>query len=181
MQNRKVILIMTDSQRWDMVNCYRETGLKTPCLDALAAGGIRYNRAYTTQPVCQAARAGIFTGQFPHSVSGWTNSTGICDNVHTLGERLHDYGVHTAYIGKWHLDGGDYFGLGRCPKGWDPDYWYDMKCFLDELSPEDRLRSAAACSRELEYSEENIAALEEACVWEEEFSLERMEAAFSAL
>lgn len=49
------------------------------------------------------------------------------------------------------------------------------------LSPEDRLRSAAACSRELEYSEENIAALEEACVWEEEFSLERMEAAFSAL
>ena len=141
MQNRKVILIMTDSQRWDMVNCYRETGLKTPCLDALAAGGIRYNRAYTTQPVCQAARAGIFTGQFPHSVSGWTNSMGICDNVHTLGERLRDYGVHTAYIGKWHLDGGDYFGLGRCPKGWDPDYWYDMKCFLDELSPEDRLRS----------------------------------------
>lgn len=49
------------------------------------------------------------------------------------------------------------------------------------FSPEDRLRSAAACSRELEYSEENIAALEEACVWEEGFSLERMEAAFLAL
>ena len=41
MTNRKVILIMTDSQRWDMVSCYRDTGLKTPCLDELAAGGIR--------------------------------------------------------------------------------------------------------------------------------------------
>ena len=133
MKNRKVILIMTDSQRWDMVNCYRETGLKTPNLDALAAGGTRFNRAYTTQPVCQPARAGIFTGQFPHSVSGWTNSMAICDNVHTLGERLQDQGIHTAYIGKWHLDGGDYFGLGRCPKGWDPDYWYDMKNYLEEL------------------------------------------------
>lgn len=150
MQNRKVILIMTDTQRWDMVNCYRETGLKTPCIDALAAGGIRYNRAYTTQPVCQAARAGIFTGQYPHSVSGWTNSMALCDNVHTIGERLQDHGIHTAYIGKWHLDGGDYFGLGRCPKGWDPDYWFDMKNFLDELSEEDRLRSRQSARMETE-------------------------------
>ena len=36
-------------------------------------------------------------------------------------------GIHTAYVGKWHLDGGDYFGLGRCPKGWDKAYWYDIK------------------------------------------------------
>ena len=150
MNNRKVILIMTDSQRWDMVSCYRDTGLKTPCLDELAAGGIRYNRAYTTQPVCQAARAGIFTGQFPHSVSGWTNSMGICDNVHTIGERLQDKGIHTAYIGKWHLDGGDYFGLGRCPKGWDKDYWFDMKNYLDEMSEEDRLRSRQSWRMETE-------------------------------
>ena len=141
MNNRKIILIMTDSQRWDMVNCYRSTGLMTPCIDSLAENGIRYERAYTTQPVCQAARAGIFTGQFPHSCSGWTNSMGICDNVHTLGERLSVRGIHTAYIGKWHLDGGDYFGLGRCPKGWDSDYWFDMKNYLDLMSPEDRLRS----------------------------------------
>ena len=35
--SRKAILIMVDSQRWDMVNCYKETGLQTPNLDRLAA------------------------------------------------------------------------------------------------------------------------------------------------
>ncbi|MDL2232270.1 sulfatase-like hydrolase/transferase [Ruminococcaceae bacterium OttesenSCG-928-L11] len=140
-KSRKIVFIMTDTQRWDMVNCYRETGLKTPNLDRLAADGIRYERAYTTQPVCQPARAGIFTGQYPHSVGSWTNSYGISDTAKTVGQRLSKEGVHTAYIGKFHLDGGDYFGLGRCPDGWDPDYWYDMKNFLDELTEEERYDS----------------------------------------
>lgn len=55
---RKAILIMTDSQRWDMVNCYRQTGLRTPNLDALAAQGTRFARAYTTQPVCPTGARG---------------------------------------------------------------------------------------------------------------------------
>ena len=54
---------------------------------------------------------------------------------------MKDYGFHTAYIGKWHLDGGDYFGIGRCPEGWDEKYWYDMRCYLEEMSDEDRLWS----------------------------------------
>ncbi len=138
MKNRKVIFLMTDSQRWDMVNCYRNTGLKTPNLDAIAAEGVRFDRAYTTQPVCQAARSGIFTGTYPHTCQAWSNCMGISDNVHTIGERLSDHGVHTAYIGKWHLDGGDYFGTGICPKGWDRDYWFDMRCYLDQMCESDR-------------------------------------------
>ena len=133
LRNRKIVFIMTDSQRYDMCGCYRDTGLKTPCIDRLAHRGMRFANAYTTQPVCQPARAAIFTGQYPHSCAGWTNSMGISDNVHTIGERLRDEGIHTAYIGKWHLDGGDYFGTGKCPKGWDERYWYDMRCYLEEL------------------------------------------------
>ena len=85
---RKAILIMTDSQLWDMVNCYKNTGLSTPNLDRLASEGVRFERAYTTQPVCQPARAAIFTGQYPHSVGSWTNSYGISDTAHSIGERL---------------------------------------------------------------------------------------------
>ncbi len=144
MKNRKIVLIMTDSQRWDFVSCYRNTGLKTPQIDRIAEEGVRFDRAYTTQPVCQPARAAIFTGQYPHGCGSWTNSMGMSDNVHTIGERLQDEGVHTAYIGKWHLDGGDYFGLGVCPKGWDPDYWYDMKDYLDELTEDERRLSRKA-------------------------------------
>lgn len=138
---RQVVLIMTDTQRWDMVNCYRQVGLVTPNLDRLAAEGMRFDRAYTCQPVCGPARAALFTGTYPHSNGSWANSMALADNVKTIGQRLHDNGLHTAYIGKWHLDGGDYFGLGRCPDGWDDAYWYDMRRYLEELSPADRLRS----------------------------------------
>ena len=138
---RKVILIMTDTQRWDMCGCYRDTGLKTPQIDSLAEGGIRFEKAYTTQPVCQPARAAIFTGMYPNSCASWSNSMGISDNVLSLGQRLSDNGVHTAYIGKWHLDGSDYFGSSVCPAGWDKEYWYDMRNFLEELTEEERLRS----------------------------------------
>ena len=138
---KKIVLIMTDTQRWDMVNCYKNTGLQTPNIDRLAAGGLRFERAYTCQPVCGPARSAIFSGQFPHSNGVHTNSVPFYDNVKTLGQRLSDNGFKTAYIGKWHLDGGDYFGTGRCPDGWDDEYWYDMRRFLEEHTDEDRLLS----------------------------------------
>jgi uncharacterized sulfatase len=142
-ENTQVILIMTDTQRADMLGCYG-SDLKTPSLDRLAGQGIRFERAYTCQPVCGPARAAMFTGTFPHSNGGWANSMAIGDNVKTIGQRLTDNGIRSAYIGKWHVDGGDYFGLGRCPAGWDPAYWYDMRLYLEELSPEDRVRSRRA-------------------------------------
>lgn len=144
----KVVFLMTDTQRYDMVNANVSTGLKTPCLDRLAQSGMRFTRAYTTQPVCQPARAGIFTGFYPHSCNSWTNSCALSEDMHTVGQRLRDNGVHAAYIGKWHLDGGDYFGWGTCPDGWDPEYWYDMRNYLEELTPEERRLSRATKTME---------------------------------
>ena len=120
--SKKVILLMTDTTRADMLGCYGNPDMYTPNLDRLAAEGIRFSQAYTTQPVCQPARSAIFTGSYPHSCAGWSNCMGLSDNVQNMGRRLTDLGVRTAYIGKWHLDGGDYFGLGRPADGWDPDY-----------------------------------------------------------
>jgi len=137
----KIVFIMTDTQRADMVGCYGFPNMRTPHLDRLAGEGIRFDAAYTCQPVCGPARAAIFTGTYPHTNGSWANCMPLGDNVKTLGQRLRGGGVHTAYIGKWHLDGGDYFGLGRCPDGWDPAYWYDMRNYLEELTPEERRRS----------------------------------------
>jgi arylsulfatase A-like enzyme len=138
---KRVIVIMTDTQRTDMLGCYGSPGVQTPHLDRLATEGVRFAKAYTCQPVCGPARSAMFTGTFPHSNGSWANSIALGDNVKTIGQRLQDQNIRAAYIGKWHLDGSDYFGLGRCPVGWDPDYWYDMRNYLEELSPEDRLRS----------------------------------------
>lgn len=146
--SRKVILLMTDTTRADMLGCYGTPDMYTPNLDRLAAEGIRFSQAYTTQPVCQPARSAIFTGSYPHSCAGWSNCMGLSDNVQNMGRRLTDLGVRTAYIGKWHLDGGDYFGLGRPADGWDPNYWYDMRNYLDELTPQERLLSRQAQTME---------------------------------
>jgi arylsulfatase A-like enzyme len=138
---KQVILIMTDTTRKDMLGCYGNPKMITPNLDKLAEEGIKYENAYSAQPVCGPARSAIFTGTFPHTNGMVTNSIAMGDNVKTIGQRLKDNGIHCGYVGKWHLDGADYFGLGRCPEGWDEEYWYDMKCYLDELTDEERVKS----------------------------------------
>jgi len=95
---KQVIVIMTDTQRIDMLGCYGNPDCKTPNLDRLANEGIRFDSAYTTQPVCQPARSAIFTGSYPHSCAGWSNCMGLSDNVQNIGRRLSDNGIHSAYI-----------------------------------------------------------------------------------
>jgi len=132
---------MTDTQRWDMVTCYADRGLHTPHLDRMASQGVRFERAYTCQPVCGPARSALFTGLFPHSNGSWANSMPLGANVKTVGQRLSDAGILAGYIGKWHLDGSDYFGLGCAPDGWDATTWYDMRNYLEELSEDERRAS----------------------------------------
>ncbi len=139
---RQLVFVMVDTQRWDMVGCYGNKDMHTPGIDGLAARGLLFEKAYSCQPVCGPARSAIFTGFFPHSNGSWGNSMPLGANVRTVGRRLQDAGVQTAYIGKYHLDGGDYFGLGKSDGDWDPETWYDMRNYLEELgSDEERYRS----------------------------------------
>lgn len=134
----KTIFIMTDTQRADMLGCSGNQSLATPHLDRLASEGVRFSSACTCSPVCGPARSALFTGQYPHQNGSWANGMPLHADARTLGQRLDAHGIHCAYIGKWHLDGWDYFGDGRCPEGWDPDVWYDMRNYLDELPEHER-------------------------------------------
>lgn len=138
---RQVVVILGESVRYDMLNCNRKTGLKTPNLDRLAKDGIRFERAYNCQPVCAPARSALWTGLYPHTNGVWGNSMPLGNTVHSIGQRLHDRGIECAFTGKWHLSGTDYFDTGKPAPGWNGAYWYDMRRYLTELTPEDRLRS----------------------------------------
>ncbi|ASJ20889.1 sulfatase-like hydrolase/transferase [Brachyspira hampsonii] len=138
---KQIVFIMTDTTRKDMLGCYGNKKMITPNLDKLAENGIKYENAYTCQPVCGPARSSIFTGTFPHTNGMVTNCVSLREGVKSIGQILTSNDIHCGYIGKWHLDGGDYFGYGVCPDGWDKNYWYDMKNYLDELSEEDRVKS----------------------------------------
>jgi len=60
-----IIFIVTDQQSAHMMSCTGNKWLKTPAMDYLAKNGIRFDRAYSTNPVCAPARIGFMTGRFP--------------------------------------------------------------------------------------------------------------------
>lgn len=136
---KQVVLIMVDTQCQKMLSCYNEEFIKTPALDSISENGTQFRQAFTCQPVCGPARSAIFTGIFPHGNGMVANSMQLGANIKTVGQYLSPHGIECAYIGKWHLDGGDYFGYGKCPDGYNPDFWYDMRNFLDEM-PDDEAR-----------------------------------------
>lgn len=134
MKRPNFLFIMTDTQATNMVGCYSGKPLNTQNIDSLAAEGIRFNSAYTCSPVCTPARAGLFTGIYANQSGPWTNNVAPGKNISTMGRYFKDAGYHTCYIGKWHLDGHDYFGTGECPPEWDADYWFDGANYLSELT-----------------------------------------------
>jgi len=62
-----IIYIYTDQQSGSMMSCSGNKWLKTPAMDYIAENGIRFTRAYTTNPVCVPARISMMTGRFPGS------------------------------------------------------------------------------------------------------------------
>ncbi|QCT19118.1 DUF4976 domain-containing protein [Jejubacter calystegiae] len=137
MSRPNFLFIMTDTQATNMVGCYSGKPLNTDHIDALAEEGIRFNSAYTCTPVCTPARAGLFTGIYANQSGPWTNNVAPGKNISTMGRYFKDAGYQTCYIGKWHLDGHDYFGTGICPPEWDADYWYDGANYLEDLSEQE--------------------------------------------
>lgn len=134
---QNIIFIMTDTQATNMVGCYTDLPLNTNNIDALAAKSTKFNSGFTTAPLCTPARAGLFTGLYSNQSGPWTNNLAPGKNMRTMGNFFKDAGWNTAYIGKWHLDGHDYFGTGICPPEWDDEFWYDGANYLHELSEQE--------------------------------------------
>ena len=86
MAKRQIVFLMTDTTRFDMLGAYGNKDMKTPNLDKLASEGMRFDRAYTTQPVCGPARSCIFTGLYPHGTGSFTNSVPLWQGVKTISE-----------------------------------------------------------------------------------------------
>ena len=58
-----ILFIAVDDLRPEL-GCYG-TRAVTPNLDALAASGVRFDRAYCNQAVCGASRVSLMTGLYP--------------------------------------------------------------------------------------------------------------------
>jgi len=97
-----MLVIMADEHNPKMLGSTGHPLVKTPHLDALAARGTRFDRAYTNCPICVPARANFATGRYVHDTGYWDNAIAYDGRVKGWGHRLQDAGVRVESIGKLH-------------------------------------------------------------------------------
>jgi uncharacterized sulfatase len=98
-----IVFVFSDQQRWDTVGCYGQELDLTPNLDRMAAEGVRFEHAFTCQPVCGPARACLQTGKYATETGCFRNGIALPLDETTIAHRLSAAGYEVGYIGKWHL------------------------------------------------------------------------------
>jgi arylsulfatase A-like enzyme len=114
---RNVLFIMTDQLRWDYLSCASPAAPPTPHLDALAARGVRFERAYVQGSICGPSRMSFYTGTYVRTHGATCNSVPLRVDEWTLGDHLRPLGLRTLLVGKTHMRA-DLEGLARL--GIDP-------------------------------------------------------------
>jgi arylsulfatase A-like enzyme len=108
-----VVFILTDNQGAWTLGCYGNQDIRTPNIDRLAAEGIRFTRALSSNPVCSPTRATYLTGLMPsqHGIHSFLDPKYLMGpqaynalaEFTTLGTILRDAGYVCGLSGKWHL------------------------------------------------------------------------------
>jgi len=98
-----ILFIFTDQQTLRAMSAAGNRWLKTPHMDSIAAGGVRFENSYCTSPVCSPSRASLITGRMPHEVGVPINDKPIAKDIPNMGEVFRAAGYETAWTGKWHL------------------------------------------------------------------------------
>ena len=106
--NSTNILLITSEDNGPELSCYGEPYVKTPHLDRLARNGVRFNRAFVTQPGCSQSRSSILTGLYPHQngqigLATWGFRV-YRDETPNMIRSLKEVGYRTGIIGKLHIN-----------------------------------------------------------------------------
>ncbi len=109
--NPNFVIIMADDLGYGDIGCYGNTNIKTPHLDALAEGGMRFTDFHSNGPVCTPTRAALLTGRYQQRsglegviyARGPTRQTGMALEQITFAEVLKEAGYTGGLFGKWHL------------------------------------------------------------------------------
>jgi arylsulfatase A-like enzyme len=114
---RNVLFIMCDQLRFDYLSCAGHPTLQTPNIDALAARGVRFTRAYVQSPICGPSRMSFYTGRYMHSHGSTWNGVPLKVGELTMGDYLRPRGVQTVLVGKTHMaadtEGMERLGISR--------------------------------------------------------------------
>ena len=111
-KNKKpnILFIITDQQHAKMMSCAGNKCLKTPAMDSLARDGMRFEKAYCSNPVCVPSRTSMATGVMSCRLGAHDNRAGMrieqlpeTVDRNSLGKIMKRAGYATFYGGKVHM------------------------------------------------------------------------------
>jgi arylsulfatase A-like enzyme len=121
------------------LGCYGTKEVATPNLDALAAGGMRFTRCFTTAPVCSPSRSALMTGMYATTIGAHNHRSNrkgshlLPEGVRLVTDWMRDAGYFTANVVKLPTDLG-FKGTGKTDwnftapdKPFDTNAWADLK------------------------------------------------------
>ncbi len=129
-----LVFIFSDQQTFDMLGCYGNQQIITPNLDEFSKEGVRFTHCFSNSPVCTPFRGMLMSGQQPLYNGAFVNDKPLVPgHGKKFAEVLRDAGYSTAYVGKWHILGGDRdrpIPPGEMRYGFD-DLFLSNNCHVD--------------------------------------------------
>ena len=126
-----VVTLLVDDLGYRDLGCYGGP-VKTPVLDKLAAGGVRFTDFHSGAPTCSPSRATFLTGRHHSRAGVYSVITERLHKMHllksetTIAEVLKENGYATAHFGKWHLGMPVKGRNNPTPADHGFDYWFGL-------------------------------------------------------
>lgn len=116
-----ILFILADDLGYGDLSSFGRPDYRTPNLDRLAAGGVRFTDAYSAAAVCTPTRCALATGRYParlpigleEPLLEANTRVGLPPDHPTIASLLRGAGYETALIGKWHLGSLPEYGPNR--------------------------------------------------------------------
>ncbi len=107
-----VVIIYLDDLGYGDLGAYGATGLKSPNMDMLINGGIKFTNGYASSATCTPSRYALLTGEYPWRRKSARILPGTAPLIidiaqQTMPKMFQSAGYHTGIVGKWHLGLGD--------------------------------------------------------------------------
>lgn len=126
--NPNVVYILVDQWRASAFGYAGDPNVSTPNLDKFAKEAVDFSNAVSVSPVCTPHRAALFTGRYPTSTGMFLNDLYLPDEELCMAEIFKAEHYHTAFLGKWHLDGHGRLNNVAPERRQGFDYWKALEC-----------------------------------------------------
>lgn len=114
------LIILADDCTYNDLPIYGGQNARTPNIDALAAQGLTFNRAFLSSAMCQPSRAELYTGQYPMRNGCAWNHSASRPGTRSLPHFLRPLGYRVGLSGKVHVLPDNAFPFEKIA-GFDPN------------------------------------------------------------